>query len=89
MLATRGQRPRPITDTKILTGWNGLMIKGLADAGRILKRKDYTSAAVKATSFLMKNSRDQDGRRACAAMRKGEAKFNAYLGRLCILWLAG
>ena len=78
MLATRGQRPRPMTDTKILTGWNGLMISGLADAGRILKRKDYTSAAVKATGFLLKNSRDQDGR-VHRSYAKGEAKLNGYL----------
>jgi uncharacterized protein YyaL (SSP411 family) len=74
----REQRARPITDTKILTSWNGLMIQGLADAGRVLKRKDYTSAAVNATSFLMKHVRSDDGRllRSHAA---GESKLNAYL----------
>ncbi len=78
MLEVRSKRPRPLTDTKILTAWNGLMIAGLADAGRILQREDYTSAAVKAAVFLVRNLRGRDGRlrRSFAA---GEAKLNAYL----------
>ncbi len=78
MLERRESRSRPMTDVKILTGWNGLMIAGLADAGRILDRKDYTSAAVKATQFLMKNCRTTDGR-LMRSHAKGEAKFNGYL----------
>jgi uncharacterized protein YyaL (SSP411 family) len=78
MLSEREKRARPLTDAKILTGWNGLMITGLADAGRILKRKDYTSAALKATGFLLKNSRQQDGR-LLRSYAKGEAKLNGYL----------
>ena len=78
MLAQREARSRPMTDDKILTGWNGLMIQALADAGRILDRKDYTSAAVKATKFLMKHCRTVDGRLRRSHAR-GEAKFNAYL----------
>jgi hypothetical protein len=78
MFETRQARERPATDTKVLTGWNGLMIRGLADAGRILQRKDYNAAAVKAASFLMKNSRTPDGR-LLRSHAKGEAKLNAYL----------
>jgi uncharacterized protein YyaL (SSP411 family) len=78
MFEARQSRVRPATDIKILTGWNGLMIRGLADAGRILQRKDYIAAAVKATSFLMKNSRTPDGR-LLRSHAQGEAKLNAYL----------
>ncbi len=78
MLTAREKRTRPMTDTKILTAWNGLMIQGLADAGRVLKRKDYTSAAVDATGFLMKHARTSDGR-LLRSHAKGEAKLNAYL----------
>ena len=78
MLERREIRSRPITDIKILTAWNGLMIGGLADAGRILNRKDYTSAAVKATQFLMKNCRTSDGR-LLRSYARGEARFNGYL----------
>jgi uncharacterized protein YyaL (SSP411 family) len=78
MFLSREQRSRPTTDTKILTGWNGLMIKGLADAGRILNRNDYSQAAIGATGFLLKNSRTSDGR-LFRSHAKGEAKLNAYL----------
>ena len=78
LLANRDQRERPLTDTKILTGWNGLMIQGLADAGRILKREEYTGMATRAAEFLLANSRDADGRLK-RTYTKGEARLNAYL----------
>ena len=31
---SRDQRPKPRLDDKILTSWNGLMLKGLVDAYR-------------------------------------------------------
>ncbi|MEJ5170078.1 MAG: thioredoxin domain-containing protein, partial [Fimbriimonadales bacterium] len=33
LLEARSRRPRPMTDTKCLVGWNGLAIRGLARAG--------------------------------------------------------
>jgi uncharacterized protein YyaL (SSP411 family) len=74
----RSERERPGTDVKILTAWNGLMIGGLADAGRILDRDDYTQAAVNAAEFVMDKLRDDEGRllRSYAA---DQAKLNAYL----------
>jgi hypothetical protein len=78
MFEIRSRRERPITDIKILTAWNGLMIAGLADAGRILERDDYISAAADAAGFLIRELRDEQGRllRSYAA---DEAKLNAYL----------
>ena len=58
----RAKRPRPLTDTKILTAENGLMIGGLADAGRILKEPRYVAAAEKAADFVLTKLRDADGR---------------------------
>ena len=46
MLKRRGERIAPITDTKILTAWNGLVIASLADTGRLLGKKEYIRAAV-------------------------------------------
>ncbi len=78
LLVARNARPRPLTDTKILTAWNGLMISGLAEAGRVLKRPEYVAAAGKAADFLLNHARDDDGRlmRTYAA---GAAKIPAYL----------
>jgi uncharacterized protein YyaL (SSP411 family) len=78
MFEARRQHARPITDVKILTAWNGLMIAGLADAGRLLDRPDYTEAAATAAEFVLGQLRQQDGRllRSYAA---DQAKLNAYV----------
>jgi uncharacterized protein YyaL (SSP411 family) len=78
MFRVRSQRERPITDVKILTAWNGLMIAGLADAGRILEREDYTSAAVDAAEFLLRELRSGEGR-LLRSYASDEAKLNAYV----------
>ena len=51
LLAARNRRPRPRTDTKILTAWNGLMIRGIADAGRTLGNDGYVAAAAAGGRF--------------------------------------
>jgi uncharacterized protein len=78
LLAVRDKRDRPLTDTKILTSWNGLMIRGLADAGRILKAPRYTQAAAKAADFALATLRTPEGR-LLRTYGKGQAKLNAYL----------
>ena len=78
LLAVRNIRPRPLTDTKILTGWNGLMISGLAEAGRVFKKPEYVAAASKAADFILTNSRDGEGR-LTRTYSAGEAKIPAYL----------
>jgi uncharacterized protein len=74
----RAKRVRPRTDTKILTADNGLMIGGLADAGRILKKARYISSAEKAADFVLKNLRGSDGK-LLRTYAGGQAKLNAYL----------
>jgi uncharacterized protein YyaL (SSP411 family) len=78
LLTLRDKRPRPLTDSKILTAENGLMIAGLADAGRALKEPRYIAAAEKVANFLLTKMRTSDGRlrRSYAA---NEARLNAYL----------
>ena len=74
----RAQRVRPQTDVKVLTSWNGLMIAGLADAGRILNREDYLKAASKAAEFILKELKTQDGR-LLRSYALGESKLQGYL----------
>ena len=78
LLAARNKRVRPLTDTKILTADNGLMIGGLADAGRILKERRYVAAAEKAATFVLASLRTKDGR-LLRTYSGGQAKLNAYL----------
>ena len=48
----RDLRPRPATDDKILAAWNGLMIRGLARAGRVLDRPQWIAAAQESLNFI-------------------------------------
>ena len=48
----RGARVRPGRDEKILTAWNGLMIRGMAVAARHLGREDLADSAAAAVDFL-------------------------------------
>ena len=50
--AFRDKRPPPLRDDKILTGWNALMIRAMADASVILSEPKYFEAASRAADFL-------------------------------------
>ena len=54
---TRGGRPQPLRDDKILTAWNGLMISALAFGGRVLGEPRYVAAAVRAADFILDETR--------------------------------
>ncbi|MGI9296617.1 MAG: thioredoxin domain-containing protein [Gammaproteobacteria bacterium] len=72
----RDSRPRPATDDKILTAWNGLMIRGLARAGRIMRRPQWIAAARDALHFVR---RETAGGGLCAAWRGGRRGHRAFL----------
>ena len=78
LLAVRGRRKRPLTDTKILTGWNGLMIRGFADAGRLFGNESYLAAARRAADAVLQHLRTPEGR-LLHSYTSGQAKLNAYL----------
>ncbi len=78
LLAARAQRPGPLCDTKIITAWNGLMIAGLADAGRVFKHEEYLNAARRAADFALTKLRRDDGR-LWHVYAGGAAKLNAYV----------
>ena len=83
LLALRNNRIRPFLDTKILTGWNGQMIAGLAMASKALDEPAYLKAAEKASDFILNNLQQADGRlmRSFGAVpgEKAQAKILAYL----------
>ena len=80
----RNKRKRPLTDTKILTGWNGLMIGGFADAGRLLDEPRFVEAAERAAHFVLEKLRTPDGR-LLRTHAGGHAKLNAYLSDYAFL----
>lgn len=75
----RGQRTRPLLDKKILTAWNGLMIRGFADAGRILGNLDYIQTATKAAEDVLAQAVNADGRVLRTYTDNQPAKLNGYL----------
>jgi uncharacterized protein len=77
LLTLRNGRVRPGCDEKVLTGWNGLMIRGLASAARSLSRPDFAAAASGAVDLLRERC-FRDGR-LFAVWKDGQARFPAYL----------
>lgn len=62
LLKARSKRTPPFIDRKVIAGWNGLAIRALAEAGRVLKRDDFVKAAEKAASFVIASMRVPSGR---------------------------
>ena len=77
LLRARAQRIAPGRDEKILTSWNGLMIKGMAHAGRFLSRDDFVISAERALDFIHAHMW-RDGR-LLATHKDGKTHLNAYL----------
>ncbi|HEX6819879.1 MAG TPA: thioredoxin domain-containing protein [Ktedonobacterales bacterium] len=73
----RSKRVWPGRDDKVLTAWNGWMLRAFAEAGRILDRDDYRAAAVKNADFLLEQM--QVNGRLARSWRDGQAKLLAYL----------
>ncbi len=78
LLAVRQERDQPGTDDKIITAWNGLMIAGFADAGRVLEEPRYVDAARRCAEFLLTSMRDGSGG-LLRAYRQGTARVTAVL----------
>ena len=73
----REARVRPGRDEKILVSWNGLMIKGMAAAGRVFNRQDCLDSAQRAVDFIQATLwRDN---RLLATYKDGKAHLMAYL----------
>ena len=77
LLAARETRTRPGLDDKILTGWNALMIRGLAIAARALQDDKLHVAATRALDYIRHNM-IVDGRLR-ATCKNGPARFHACL----------
>jgi len=73
----REKRVKPYRDEKILTAWNGLMMRSFAEASRAFDRKDYLELAVRNADFLLTRLR-HDGR-LLRTYKDGESKLNGYL----------
>ncbi|MGB5455276.1 MAG: thioredoxin domain-containing protein [Gammaproteobacteria bacterium] len=77
LFGSREQRVHPGLDDKILTAWNGLMIQGMAHAGRTLDDAAYIDSAARAADFIHEHLWQHQ--RLLATARNGHAHLNAYL----------
>jgi uncharacterized protein YyaL (SSP411 family) len=73
----REQRIKPGRDEKVLTSWNGLMLRSFAEAARYLNRPDYLQVASNNADFLLRSLR-RDGR-LLRTYKDGRAHLNGYL----------
>jgi hypothetical protein len=73
----RERRIRPARDEKILTDWNGLMLRAVARAAAALGRADYRKLAEKNARFLVDTM--WDGNRLLHMFKDGRARFNGYI----------
>ena len=77
LFALRTQREHPGRDEKVIASWNGLMIKGMAGAGRVLNEPSYIASAQRALDFI--RARLWHDGRLRSVYKDGRARFAAYL----------
>ena len=53
LLHARTARPQPARDDKVVSGWNGLAVAALAEAGALLSEPSYLDAAVACAELLL------------------------------------
>jgi uncharacterized protein YyaL (SSP411 family) len=77
LVAARARRPRPHRDEKVIAGWNGLMLRAVAEAGWVLARPDLVMAAEANARFLL--SRMRVGGRMRRSYKDDRAPLPGYL----------
>jgi uncharacterized protein YyaL (SSP411 family) len=73
----REERERPGRDEKVITGWNGLMLRALADGSRVLDRDDFRDVAVRNAEFVLEHLQ-RDGR-LLRSWKSGDARISGFL----------
>jgi uncharacterized protein YyaL (SSP411 family) len=77
LFEAREKRVRPGRDDKILAGWNGLMIRGLAFAGRVFERADWVELARRSADFLL--AQLWDGQHLRRSYQEGQARIPGFI----------
>ena len=78
LFTQRSHRTRPATDDKILTSWNGLMLKATVDAYRTFDEVDYLNMALKNAEFINTNLKSADNG-LFRSYKDGKASTHAFL----------
>lgn len=81
--AARAKRVRPGLDDKILTSWNALMLKGLADAYHVFQEEKFLRLALQNANFLKQNLKN--GQKLFRNYKNGKATIDAFLEDYALL----
>ena len=74
----RDKRIKPGLDDKILTSWNGIMIRGMAMGYQLTGKPEYLEACEKSAEFVL-TMLSQDNGLLLRTYRSGKSHLNAYL----------
>jgi hypothetical protein len=88
LMDVRSRRPRPGRDEKVLASWNGLMLRGLAEAARAFDSEAYRALATRNGEFLRRTFL-RDGR-VTRSSKDGESKGHGFLedyAAIALAWL--
>ncbi len=61
LMTKRETRIKPALDDKILTAWNGLMMRGYVDAYRAFGNKEYLQKAIDNANFVLNQAKNKEG----------------------------
>ncbi len=79
----RQRRVAPAKDTKVITAWNGMMLRSLAEAAGAFRRDDYLRTAQANAAFLLGQMRPNS--RLLRTWKDGQAKLKGYLEDYALL----
>ncbi len=77
LFAAREKRIKPARDEKMLTAWNGLMLRSFAEAANSLDREDYRQVAIQNAKFVLSKLYHEG--QLFRSYKDGQARFSAYL----------
>jgi len=86
LYAARAGRVWPGRDDKILTAWNALMVRAIAEAARAFDDAEYRAIAVESAAFLFESLTKDD--RVYRSFKGGAARIAGYLEDYAALGLA-
>ena len=78
LFEAREKRIKPGLDDKILTSWNGIMIRGMAMGYQLTGKPEYLEACEKSAEFVLTTLSQADGL-LLRTYRAGKSHLNAYL----------
>ncbi|WP_299760022.1 thioredoxin domain-containing protein [uncultured Pontibacter sp.] len=83
LMDVRANRIRPGLDDKVLTSWNALMLKGLADAYYVFGNKHFMELALKNAHFILEHLKKED--KLYHNYKNGKATIDGFLDDYALL----